>query len=672
MSAASSEILWPFIVATVTLFILGIGIIAIIVVNHQKIIRTQREKLEAIRRSEQNYTDLFNNVSDLVYVHSLDGQLLQINQAVTKQLGYEAKEVVGKSLKTLFPAELDKAIDEYLEDIKPNGETEGLMTILSKTGRPCIFEYRNSMMSKNGRAIAVRGIARNVTEQKETEKALQKSELRFRDLFDNAPDIYIILDPNGNILDFNQRGLLQLGYQANEIIGKPVTEIVHSEDRAKAADMVSQIHLMGKPPKNAEIRLLNKKNEPVWVSEEFSLLKNEDGSIQVIRVVCRNITERKQLQNELARAQRLESAGRVASQIAHDFNNLLAPLAAYPPLIREDLPPDHPILGMIEEMEFAAKKIAEINQQLLSLGRRGHYTMEPIDLNELFQKVLASVSIPEEVKVELDLEPNLLKINGGAAQITRVLTNLIANGKEAMHGMGVLTVKTENVYLEEPLHGDQTVEPGEYVKLEVSDTGTGIAPEIVDKIFDPFFSTKKMDRMRGTGLGLSIVHGVVEDHKGYITVSTKLGMGTSFFLYFPATRDMEDQAMGIDRMSLRGNEKILVVDDDPVQRRVVHHLLNRFGYQVQSVASGERAIEFLRNHPQDLLILDMVMDGIDGTETYRQILAFRPGQKAIITSGYAKSRRVQEALRLGAGKFISKPISPEDLAKAVRKELDQA
>jgi len=255
--------------------------------------------------------------------------------------------------------------------------------------------------------------------------------------------------------------------------------------------------------------------------------------------------------------------------------------------------------------------------------------------------------------------------------LTRALTNLLNNAKEAMQGTGVLAIKTKNVYLDKPLKGYQTVKRGEFSKLEISDTGTGIEPEILDKIFDPFFTTKKMDRMRGSGLGLSVVHGILQDQKGYITVDSSPGQGTTFSLFFPATRKIESEVTKFIEKTKGGNESILIVDDDPVQRKVAGQILKHLGYKVYAVSSGEKAINYVKNHPQDLLVLDMVMDGIDGAETYRKILEFQPEQKAIILSGYAISQRVQEALRLGAGTFVSKPVTLKALVTAVRDELDK-
>ncbi|MFQ5708971.1 MAG: PAS domain S-box protein [bacterium] len=517
-----------------------------------------------------------------------------------------------------------------------------------------------------------RELKKELAGRKRFEKALRKSEERFRDLFDNAPDMYIILDPRGTIIDFNQRGLQALGYETEALVGKPMKNIIHPDDLLNAEKLLRRIQKLGQPPKNIEARLIHKNGEALWVSEEFSLLKTDDGKIQSIRVVCRDITESKKLQEELERAQRLETAGRIAGQIAHDFNNLLGPLAAYPSLIREDLPVNHPIVEMTNEMESAANKIAEINQQLLALGRRGHYTMEPINLNELVDNVLLSQFYAEPNLARTHLEPELLLIKGGAAQLTRALTNLIINAREALQGEGEVTITTENVYLDVPLHGHQTIKRGEYVQLKISDTGTGIKPEIMDKIFDPFFTTKTMDRMRGSGLGLSVVHGVIEDHKGYITVDSTVGKGTTFSLYFPVTRDVQKEVATIVDKIEGGQESILIVDDDPIQRRVTGQLLKRLGYKIHSTPSGELAVDYVKEVPQNLLILDMAMDGVDGTETYRQILEFQPDQRAIILSGYAMTKRVEQALKLGAGSFVSKPISLKNLAMAVRKELDRA
>jgi PAS domain S-box-containing protein len=651
------------------LLTLGIGFIATIVLNQRRLISAQREKMEALRTSEEKYSDLFNNVTDVVYIHSLDGKIKQINAAVTRHLGYQAEEVVGKSLKDIIVPKYQDKITDYLNEIQTNGVSSGLMYLLSKDGNECVFEYRNSIIIRNGQSVAVRGIARNVTEQKKAEKALRESEERFRRLVKFSP-VPIAVHSGGRWVYVNDSGLKLIGALTPEdVIGKPVLHFFNPGFRKAIKERIRKALKGGDEAIVLEEQIVCYDGQIKNV--EISAIPIIYGGKKAGQVVVRDVTERKRLQEELARAQRLETAGRVAGQIAHDFNNLLAPLTAYPTLIREDLPTEHAVLELVDEMESAAAKIAEINQQLLALGRRGHYTMQPVDLNDLIRKLISSQPCPRQLVIKQELASDLFLIKGGATQLTRVLTNLINNAKEAMQGMGVLTIKTQNIYLDNPLIGYQKIERGEYVKLEISDTGPGVAPEFIDKIFDPFFTTKEMDRMRGSGLGLSVVHGIVEDHQGYITVESTVGQSTTFSLYFPIAREVELEIAEVNEKTKGGDERILVVDDDPVQRRVAEQLLKHLGYEVHTVSSGEQALSYVKQCPQDLLILDMVMDGIDGTETYRQILDIHPKQKAIILSGYAMSKRVQEALRLGAGAFVSKPVTLDVLAKVIRTELDR-
>ncbi|MFQ5865137.1 MAG: PAS domain S-box protein [bacterium] len=669
MSASSFEIWWAFIVGTIVLLTLGIGFIVTIVLSQRTFIATQKEKMEALQKSKQKYTDLFNNVSDMVYIHSLDGKIQQINAAVTHHLGYQVEELIGKRLRDIIVPKYHSRIDAYLKDIQMHRASHGLMYLLSKDGNECVFEYRNSVIVQNGQSVAVRGIGRNVTEQKKAEKALRESEDRFRRLVKYSP-VPIAVHSGGKWVYVNNAGLkLVAAKDPKEVIGKPVFYFIDPAIRKTVKERVRKVLKERKEATVVEEQIVCLDGQTKDV--EISAIPIVYGGKQAGQVVIRDVTEHKRLQEELARAQRLETAGRVAGQIAHDFNNLLAPLTAYPTLIREDLATDHPVLELVAEMESAASQIAEINQQLLALGRRGHYTMELIDLNALMQRVLGYQAFPKEIVLKQELASDLFLIKGGTAQLTRVLANLINNAKEAMQGIGVLTIKTQNIYLDNPLIGYQTVARGEYVKLDITDTGTGIEPEILDKIFDPFFTTKKMDRMQGSGLGLSVVHGIIEDHNGYISLESTVGQGTTVSLYFPISREIKSEIAETSTKIKGGHERILVVDDDPVQRRVAEQLLKHLGYEVHTVSSGEQAVTYVRQHPQDLLVLDMVMDGIDGTETYRQVLEIQPDQRAVILSGYAMSNRVQQALRLGAGAFVAKPVTLNVLANVIRKELDR-
>jgi PAS domain S-box-containing protein len=634
---------------------------------------TRRLQIEGeLQEKEARYRELLESVPAGIYRSTSAGKFLTVNSALVQMLGYDSHEEL---LNVHIARELYFSVQERTaaqRDLRKGKKDANIFRLKKKDGSEIWVEDNGRIeYDEKGKPKYYEGVIRDITHRRQMEEALHHSEERFRDLFDNAPDLYIILHASGEIIDINQRGLKKLGYSRKQIVGKSSLEMVHSEDREKIAALVKEIQQKKRAPQNTELRLLGRDGRIIWMSNEFFVVKSPSGDLQTVRVVCRDITEKKQMEETILRTQRLETAGRVAGQIAHDFNNLLTPLTAYPPLIHQDLPKNHPVLGMIEEMQAAAQKIAEINQQLLALGRRGHYSFEPIDLNELVERTFFSIKLPKKLTVNTKLGADLLLIKGGGTQLVRALSNLIINAKEAMNDAGVLSITTENVYLETPIRGYSKIERGDYVKISISDNGGGIHPEVVDRIFEPFFSTKKMDRTRGSGLGLSIVHGIVEDHKGYITVDAMLGKGTTFSLFFPASREIELEKPDDLSQALTGTESILVIDDDGIQRRVLKQILERLGYKVTTVASGEEAVAHLRSHPQQLLIIDMIMEGIDGVETFRQILEFSSKQKAIILSGYAMTQRVQEALDMGAGMFISKPVIFKELAFAVRHELDK-
>jgi PAS domain S-box-containing protein len=542
---------------------------------------------------------------------------------------------------------------------------------------PLLWEFRNTVNGRwydirdrairwvDGRLVRLE-IATDVTDRKKAEWVLRESEEKYRLIFENAPLGIMHFDAAGICTACND-------YFAG-IIGAPKEEVVGfntlcSLKDARMKEAVQKALSGGTGHFEGEYTSVTGKKTRV-LRADYNPIMSADGTLFGGTGVFEDMTERKRLEDELSRAQRLEAAGRVAGQIAHDFNNLLSPLTAYPDLMRLECGEGDPILPLLDTMQTAAIQMADINQQLLTLGRRGHYNLEVLSVAHLLDRLLEAMVFPETVALEKAFEADLLPVKGGASQLDRAFTNLIANALEAMSDIGTLTVTARNVYLDVPLRKYETIHRGEYVKVEVADTGTGIAPQLLDRIFDPFFTTKKTDRKRGSGLGLSVVRAVTEDHDGYLDVASRSGQGTTFSLYFPITREPvsepKDAAVGLPA----GTEQILVADDDPFQRQVLTHLLTQLGYDVQTVESGEGAVAHVAENPQDLVILDMIMDGIDGAETYRRIKEICPEQKALLLSGYAESDRVAEAQRMGAGGFIRKPVGFQKIAVAVRHALD--
>jgi CheY-like chemotaxis protein len=324
---------------------------------------------------------------------------------------------------------------------------------------------------------------------------------------------------------------------------------------------------------------------------------------------------------------------------------------------------------MLHDIEDAASQMAEINQQLLTLSRRGHYNIEAVDMNALIERTVRTLDLPESISVDLQFGADLLPARGGRAQLARVIANLIQNACEAMGNNGTLTLRTEIVYIDTPMQGYEPIAAGEYVRCCIGDTGPGIDPAIRHRIFEPFFTTKSTDRRRGSGLGLAVVHSVIHDHDGCIDIQSESGVGTTFQLYLPMERTLDVASDESDSLPHGNNERILVADDDPLQRRLAHTALERIGYHVTVAASGEEAVDLAARNSYDLLIVDMIMDGIDGAETFSRIRAIHPQQTAIVLSGYASGDRVKDAMAMGARQFLPKPVRLPALARAIRSAL---
>jgi CheY-like chemotaxis protein len=323
------------------------------------------------------------------------------------------------------------------------------------------------------------------------------------------------------------------------------------------------------------------------------------------------------------------------------------------------------------------EKAAAIVQDLLTLARRGVYIAEVVNLNDIISEYLNSPeckqlkSFHPKVQFEVDLDKNLLDISGSPVHLSKTIMNLVSNAAEAILEGGKIFISTENRYIDQPIGNYEKIEEGDYVVLKIRDNGSGIAREDIEKIFEPFYSKKVMGRS-GTGLGMTVVWGTIKDHNGHIDIQSNEGEGTSITLYFPVIRKettKEKSVFSVDDYMGKG-ETILVVDDREEQREIASAMLRRLNYSVTSVASGEEAIDYLKNNSFDLLLLDMIMDpGMDGLDTYRQILERNPKQKAIIASGSSETDRVKEIQQLGARIYLKKPYMLEKIGIAVKEEL---
>jgi CheY-like chemotaxis protein len=372
----------------------------------------------------------------------------------------------------------------------------------------------------------------------------------------------------------------------------------------------------------------------------------------------------------------MESLALLAGGVAHDLNNVLSGIVSIPELILMGLPEDSKLRKPIETMQESGHRAAAIVQDLLTVARGAAITREPVNLNDIVSDYLQS---PEFKKIEqfhpivtvkTNLDIDLLNVSGSHVHIRKVVMNLIPNALEAIEGSGNVTISTMNRYVDRPIRRYDDVTIGEYAILSVSDDGSGISSDDLERIFEPFYTKKVMGRS-GTGLGLTVVWNIMQNHEGYIDVITDEN-GTTFELYFPITRDeVADKALSVPIKDYKGDgETILVVDDVESQREISCKMLDSLGYKTKAVSSGEEAVEYLKGNTVDLILLDMIMDpGINGRETYERIIKIHPNQKAIIVSGFAETEDVRAAQKLGAGKYIKKPVTLEKIGLAVKEEL---
>lgn len=371
----------------------------------------------------------------------------------------------------------------------------------------------------------------------------------------------------------------------------------------------------------------------------------------------------------------MEAVGLLAGGVAHDLNNILTGIVSYPELLLMDktMRPQH--RGAVETIRDAGLRAAAVVEDLLTVAKGAASTREPLNVNSIIDKYLAS---PEHhrltqlygmVRVEKNIADDLFTVSGSPVHINKALMNLTYTVQHMPEGR--VSIETQNMYIDRPFKGYSDVRAGEYIVLSVKDNGGGISKEDLERIFEPFYTKRIMGRV-GTGLGLTIVWNVMEDHGGYVDVRTGQG-GAEFYLYFPATRDaVSDKEPLLVLDDFHGNgESVLVIDDLEDQRKIACAILEKLGYSANSAMSGEMALEYLKDHAADIILLDMIMDpGIGGLETYKRIIEIHPGQKAVIASGYSMSEDVIAAQQLGAGPSIKKPYTLVKPGQALKEGLN--
>ncbi len=613
---------------------------------------------------------------DGIMVFGLEGRIISFNKRFIDMWGIPREAIESRSYERTIPYVLDKLTEpeRFLERaryLRENShETSGVEISLVDGS---IFEHYSAPMERaDGRNYGRVWFFHDITQGRRAEEKIIHSEEMFRALFMSMGEGFylseVIYDDKGNPCDYkylevNPKFEQILGLPRDRIIGKRYKEIVPN-DTTQWLDNYCRVALTGEPRTfefySAEYRMY---------FETYSY-RPAKGQVSVI---VKNITERKKLEDQLRQAQKMEAIGMLAGGIAHDFNNILMALTGFAALLQMNMKPGDPLHEYVDQIVSASQKAVDLTKSLSAFSRQQPVVFRPLGMNDIIkgaEKLLKRL-VTEDVTIKTALSPEEPVIMADAAQMDQVILNLASNANDAMPNGGTLVIETKCLELDDEfrrLHGFG--KPGKYALLCVSDNGTGMDEAVKRKIFDPFFTTKEVGK--GTGLGLSTVYGIVKQHNGYITVYSEPGVGTTFSMYFPMASGPVEKEKAATAPVKGGKEVILIAEDNASVRNLMMKVLTKYGYAVIEAADGVDAVEqFRKSGKIDLLILDSIMPGKNGRETYNEIRNTRPDIRVLFTSGYTRDIILNKGIEDKKFHFISKPVRPVDLLNKVREILDQ-
>ena len=635
-------------------------------------ITEQKLAQEALRDSEEKYRATFNNAAAGMDLINIEGRFLRVNAVLANFLGYTEEELCNLTILDVTHPE-DVAESARMHDALVRGETESYKLekrYVRKDGSIVWVDmFVTAIRDSGGKHIAAVGIVLDTTKKRQ----LDEIRVRLATAVEQAAEAIVVTDTEGTIRYVNPAFERITGYTADEAIGNNPRLLKSGEHDRKYYENLWETISGGQVWTGG---FTNKRKDGSLYQEDSTISPVRDSRGKIINFVAvkRDITAHLELSRQLLQAQKMEAIGTLAGGIAHDFNNLLQVTLGYSELLLADKREDDPERADLLRIFQAAKSGAELVQRLLMFSRKAESKPIPLNLNRQIVQVekLLRRTIPRMIDIKMDLSDEIGKINADPTQMEQVLMNLAVNARDAMPDKGTLSVRTNNITLDEDYCSTHSeAKPGEYVLLSVSDTGHGMEKETIDHIFEPFYTTKELGR--GTGLGLAIVYGIVKQHSGYITCESGVGHGTTFEVYFPVLESQaqpDTEKMGA--MPASGTETILLVDDEVFVRDLGARILSKAGYKVLTAANGRDALDLFDKEKTQisLVILDLIMPEMGGKECLEELRSVDPRLKVLIASGYSAGPTEKDTIKMGARGFVSKPFRMKELLGQVRKALD--
>jgi two-component system, cell cycle sensor histidine kinase and response regulator CckA len=642
---------------------------------------TDRKRAEdALLQSEQRTRLIIDTALDAVVAMSSSGAISDWSAQAERMFGWSRLEAVGQQMSDLIiPTRYRDAHNRGLKKFLQTGEGPVLnkrieITALSRDGREFPIELAISP-ARLGEDWTFSAFIRDLTERKKAEEALVLGERRYRDLFEDVPVGLYQSTPEGRLVDVNPAMVSMLGYPDREsLLATPAPLLyIDPEDRVRwTAQMTGDGVVL-----DFDVRMRRADGAAIWARDTTHVKRAPDGTALLYEGVLEDITERRLLESQLTQTSKMEAVGQLAGGVAHDFNNLLTVIMSCGAMLLDRVDLSDSSREDVSEITAAADRAAGLTRQLLAFSRQQVMQPRVMNINAVIGdlKNMLRRLIGEDVDLQISLDPEIATINADPGQLEQVLMNLVVNARDAMPAGGRLGITTSNSELSsETAAGTLHAAGGNYVMLAVSDTGTGMTAEVQQRLFDPFFTTK--DHGRGTGLGLATVYGIVKQSDGEIYVYSELGQGSTFKIYFPRfTSSVELPPDEVRPKEVpRGEESVLVVEDDSNLRGLAARVLRNCGYTVYVAGGGVEALTIALDPATliDAVVTDVVMPGMNGRELVERLIESRPGMRSLLMSGYTDDDILRRGVLHGETAFLQKPFTPEQLARKVRGVLDRS